>query len=54
MNHDEKLGKLIFLDSDLKMNSQNQKSLNLDQDSWRNHQMNKIEISKIKNYEKPK
>ena len=33
------------------MNSRNQKSLNLDQDSRRNHQVNKREISEIKNLE---
>ena len=36
------------------MNPRNQKSLNLDQDSRRNHQVNKREISKIKNHVKPK
>ena len=36
------------------MNPQNQKSLNLDRDSWRNHQVNKREISKIENREKMK
>ena len=33
------------------MNSRNKKSLNLDQDLQRNHQLNKREI---KNHEKPK
>ena len=36
------------------MNPQNKKSQNLDQDSWRNHQVIKSEISEIKNHEKPK
>ena len=35
----------FFLKGDSKTNPQNQKSLNLDQDSQRNHQMNKREIS---------
>ena len=54
MNHCEKLGKLMFLKEDLKTNPWNQKSLNLDQYSWRNHQENKREISEIKNCEKSK
>ena len=49
MNHGEKLGKLIFIwKEDLKTNPQNQKSLNLDQDSRRSHQVNKREIYEIK------
>ena len=32
------------------MNLWNQKSLNLDQDSWRNNQVNKREIFEIKNH----
>ena len=36
------------------MNPQRQKELNLDQDLWRNHQVNKREISEIKNQGKPK
>ena len=39
---------------DLKTNPRNQKSLNLAQDSQRNHQVNKREISEIENYEKSK
>ena len=54
MKCDEKLGKLIFLEEDLKENPHNHKSLNLDQDSRRNHRVNKIQISEIKNDEKPK
>ena len=54
INHGEKLGKLYFWKEDLKMNPLNQKSLNLDQDSWRNHQVNKREISEIENHEKLK
>ena len=51
----EKLGKLIFFwKEDFKTNPWNQKSLNLDQDSQRNHQVNKREISEIENREKPK
>ena len=51
---DKKLGKVIFLERRSKTNPQNQKSLNLDQDSQKNHQVNKREISEIKNHEKPK
>ena len=36
------------------MNPQSQKEVNLDQDLWRNHQVNKREISEIKNHEKLK
>ena len=36
------------------MNPQNQKSLNLDQDLQRNHQVNKREIFEIKNRGEPK
>ena len=54
MNHGEKLGKLNIRKEDLKMNPQNKKLLNLDKDLQRNHQVNKREISEIKNYEKPK
>ena len=55
INHGEKLGKLIFLERGLEKNNPwSQKSLNLDQDSGRNHQVNKREISKIKNHEKLK
>ena len=36
------------------MNPWNTKSLNLDQDSLKNHQVNKREFSKIENHEKPK
>ena len=54
MNHDEKLGKLIFLESGLEKSPWNQKSLNLDQDSQRNYQMNTSEISQIENREKLK
>ena len=36
------------------MNPRNQKSRNLDQDSWRNHQVNEIEISEFENRKKPK
>ena len=36
------------------MNTRNQKSLNLDLISRRNHQMNMREISEIKIHEKPK
>ena len=36
------------------MNPQNKKSLNLDQDLQRNHQVNKRQISEIENREKPK
>ena len=44
----------IFCIEDLKTNPRNKKSLNLDQDSQRNHQVNKREICEIKNNEKPK
>ena len=54
MNHGEKLGKLIYLEIRLETNPQNQKSLNLDQDSKRNHRVNKREISEIKNFKKTK
>ena len=54
MNNVKKLGKFIYLEEDLKMNPRNQKSLNLDQDSPRNHQMNMKEIFEIKNHKKPK
>ena len=53
-NHDEKLGKLIFWKEDLKTNPQNKKSLNLVQDSRRNHHVNKREISPIENHKKLK
>ena len=36
------------------MNPRNQKSLNLDQDSRINHQVNKRDISEIENRKKPK
>ena len=36
------------------MNPWSKKELNLDQDLWRNPQVNKREISEIKNHEKPK
>ena len=36
------------------MNSHNKKSLNLNQDLRRNHQVNKRENFKIENHEKPK
>ena len=54
MNHGEKIGKLIFLERGLENESKKLKLLNLDQDSWRNHQVNKGEISEIENREKPK
>ena len=54
MNHGEKLGKLIFLERGLENVSTRAKSLNLDQDLQRNHQVNKREISEIENHEKPK
>ena len=54
MNHGEKLGNKYIWKEDLKTNSQNKKSLNLDQDSWTNHEVNKREISEIKNGKKPK
>ena len=53
-NHSEKLRKLIFCKENLKTNPRNQKSLNLDQDSQRNHHVNKREISEMENYEKLK
>ena len=43
----EKLGKWIFLKRISKTNPRNQKSQILDQDSWRNHKVNEIEISEI-------
>ena len=52
MNHGEILVKLIFLKRGLEKNPRNQKSLNLDHDLRRNHQVNKIEISEIENHEK--
>ena len=52
MNHGEKLGKFIFLERGLDMNPQNQKSLNRNQDSQRNHQVNKREIFKAENHKK--
>ena len=52
MNHGEKLGKLIFFERGLEKNPRNQKSLNLDRDSRRNHHMNKREIFKINLREK--
>ena len=51
MNHDEKLGKLILFKKDLKTNPLNQKSLNLDHESRRNHQVNKREFYEIENRE---
>ena len=55
MNHGEKLGKLIYLERRVeKKNPRNQKPLNLDQESKRNHQVNKREIFKIEYHEKPK
>ena len=54
MNHGEKLGKFTFLERGLEKNPQNYESLYLDQDSRINHQVNKREISKIKNRKKPK
>ena len=36
------------------MNPRNKKLLYLDQDSWRNHQVNKRETSKIENSKKSK
>ena len=54
MNHGEKLGKLIFLERGLETNPHNQISLDLGQDSQRNHQVNKREISEFENREKPK
>ena len=36
------------------MNPWNKKSLNLDQDLRRNHQVNKRDIFKIENHKKPK
>ena len=54
MNHGEKLGKLIFLERGLEKESTNQKSLNLDQDLRRKHQVTKRKISKIENHETPK
>ena len=44
----------IFLKDDLKTNLRNQKSLNLDLISRRNHRMNMREISEIKIRERPK
>ena len=41
MNHDEKLKKLTFLERGLENESTYQKSLNLDQNLQRNHQVNK-------------
>ena len=38
----------------IKKNPQNKKSLNLDQDLRRNHQMNKREFSEKENHKKPK
>ena len=54
MNHGEKLGKLIFLERGLESDSMESKSLNLDKDSRRNHQVNKREIFEIEDREKPK
>ena len=54
MNHGEKLEKFIFLERRLENESTESKSLNLDQDLRRNHQVNKREIFEIKNREKPK
>ena len=47
MNHGEKLGKLIHLER--RLENKSTESLNLDQDSQRNHQVNKREIFKIIN-----
>ena len=44
----------IFWKEESKRNPRNQKSQNLDQDSRRNHQVNKREIFEIKICEKPK
>ena len=54
MNHGEKLGKLIYLERILENKSRESKSLNLDQVSRRNYQVNKREIFEIKNREKLK
>ena len=42
-----KIRKLIFLERRLEANPQNQKSLNLDQDLWRNRRVNEIKISEV-------
>ena len=47
-----KIREINILERKSKTNPQNQESLNLDQDSRWNHQVNKREIFEIKNYEK--
>ena len=50
----KKLHNLIFFERNLRTNPHNQKSLNFDLISRRNHQMNIGEISENKNHEIPK
>ena len=48
------IGKFDFMKENLKMNPRNQKSLNLDLISWRNHRMNIGEFFENKNRKKTK
>ena len=54
MNHGNKLGTFISLERRLKTESIESRITEFDQDLWRNHQVNKREISEIKNHEKLK